>query len=128
MNILIKSIDNISNFFGYAAGTLMILGTMLTILEITFRFFLNSTLYITTEYLGYFMVAISFLGLALTLKDKEHIRITFLHKLIKKGKPRIILDFFTFVVGGIVSFFILIGTTKFFLHSLDIGSQSTQIS
>lgn len=128
LKIFIKVVEKISSLFGIFAGIIMSICTLMIITEVILRYFFSSTLYITTEYMGYFMVAITFFGLAITLKDKGHIRIVFLQNLIKSKNKLFYLDMYSFIVGFLISILIFIATWKIFWNSLILGSQSTQIS
>ncbi len=90
--------DRISVWGGYLSGLLIVLGLGLILLEIVLRNLLDRTLYITEEYSGYLMCALTFCALAYTLKERAHIRMTFLHKVVQ-GRPRLILDLICCVVG-----------------------------
>jgi TRAP-type C4-dicarboxylate transport system permease small subunit len=128
MERFVRIIDRMTNAFGIIAGTIMLLGVALVITEIIARTFFNSTIYITEEYTGYFMVAITFLGLAYTLKEKGHIRMVFLHGLIKGGKARFYLGIYTFIVGLAVFTVITVVTANFFWDAVVTGTRSMQIS
>ncbi len=78
--------DRISVWGGYLSGLLIVLGLGLILLEIVLRNLLDRTLYITEEYSGYLMCALTFCALAYTLKERAHIRMTFLHKVVQ-GAP-----------------------------------------
>jgi TRAP-type C4-dicarboxylate transport system permease small subunit len=123
-----KAIDKLSQLFGIISGVIMLCGVILVIAEILARTLFDSTLYITEEYTAYFMVAITFLGLAYTLKEKGHIRMVFLHNIVKGGKARAYLDLYSFVVGLIIFFIITVVSTEFFWDSIVSGSRSMQIS
>src|SRR5690625_5008475 len=100
MERFVRIIDRISTIFGILAGIIMILAMGLVLTEIVARMF-DSTIYITGEYTAYFMVAVTFLGLASTLPEKGHIRMTFLHnlKVFKGGKPRAYLEMYSLLIG-----------------------------
>lgn len=127
MEKLIRLIDRISHAFGVVAGVMMLLGVALVLTEIIVRAVFDSTLYITEEYTAYLMVGITLLGLAYTLKEKGHIRMTFLHKFVK-GKARVFLDMFAFLVGLLVFSMITFTTFEFFWDSVESGTRSMQIS
>lgn len=127
MEKYVRIIDRISHVFGMIAGLMMLFGIALVLIEVLVRALLDSTLYITEEYSAYLMVAITFLGLAYTLKEKGHIRMSFLHKFIK-GKARIYLDMYAFIIGLCVFAVITVATTNFFLDSWVSGTRSMQIS
>lgn len=128
MEKIVRFIDRITNAFGLLSGVFMILGTLLILAEIVVRGAFNSTLYITHEYIGYFMAAITFFGLAYTLKEKGHIRLTFLHRVVKVGKPRVLLDIYTYIAGLVIFSIITYAVTDFFLGTVEKGTQSIQIS
>ncbi len=128
MTVIIRIIDKISNIFGVIAGLTMILGVVLVLTEVVVRSLFDSTIYITQEYTGYFMVAITLLGLAYTLKEKGHIRLTFLHKVVKPGKARTILDIYAFVCGLVIFSIITYATFNFFLGTYASGTRSMQIT
>ncbi|RFU70283.1 TRAP transporter small permease subunit [Peribacillus saganii] len=128
METLVRIIDKINKVFAYIAGILMVLSVCLIITEILVRSVFNSTIYITTEYTAYFMAAITFLGLAFTLKEKGHIRMVFIYKIFKGNKARVILDLYSYIVGLLVFLIITIATFQFFWDSLVSGTQSMQLS
>lgn len=129
MRLIIRSIDRVSNFFGFVAGIFMILGMGLVLTEVVARM-LNKTIYITGEFTAYFMVAITFLGLAYTLKEKGHIRLTFLHNLtfFKKGKMRAYLEIYSLLIGLILFIIITIVTWQYFWDSYVTDTNSMQVS
>ncbi|WP_019416239.1 TRAP transporter small permease subunit [Paenisporosarcina sp. TG20] len=128
MEKFVRIIDKTSNAFGVLAGILMILSVVLVITEVIMRSAFDSTIYITSEYSAYFMVGVTFLGLAYTLKEKGHIRMAFLQKRFKGQKARLILDLYTFTVGLVLFSILTVATFQFFLDSLMTGSQSMQLS
>ncbi len=127
MSTLIRVIDRISDFFGMVAGLMMLFGFSIVLIEIFLRSFLSRTLYITGEYTAYIVVGITFIGMAYTLKEGGHIRMTFLHSVLK-GKKVIFLDILTSLIGLI--FFVVVTkiTFDFAMGSYLIGSRSMQIS
>lgn len=127
MEKIIDLCDKLTNFFGAIAGILMLFSVLLIIGEIIVRTFLNSTLYITEEYTGYLMAAVTFLGLAYTLKERGHIRLVFLHTILS-GRSRVVLDIYGFLVGTILFAIITGCTMHFFWDSVVTGTRSMQIS
>lgn len=128
MTAIVRMIDKVSNAFGLIAGITMILGVVLVLTEVFVRSVFDSTIYITQEYTAYFMVAITFFGLAYTLKEKGHIRLTFLHKIVKPGKGRTILDIYAFICGFVIFAIITYATFDFFLSTYATGTRSMQIT
>ncbi|SFG11842.1 TRAP-type mannitol/chloroaromatic compound transport system, small permease component [Desulfotomaculum arcticum] len=119
--------DRLAQGCGYAAGFLMLLGLALILIEIVIRTLFSSTLYITEEYTAYLMVGITFLALSYTLKEKGHIRMVFLHTILK-GKARIAVDIYAFTVGLVLCAVITATTALFFWDSVVSQSRSMQIS
>lgn len=128
MTAIIRVIDKVSSAFGIIAGFTMIFAVILILTEVIVRTVFNSTIYITQEYTGYFMVAITLFGLAYTLKEKGHIRLTFLHKIIKPGRGRTILDIYAFICGLIIFIILTYATTNFFLSTYQSGTTSMHIT
>lgn len=127
MKKFVRLCDGISMAFGSIAGIMMLLSVAMVFIEIILRTLFSKTLYITDEYSGYLMVGITFLGLSYTLKEKGHIRMVFLHKLLK-GKAKIILDIYTFAIGLLFFVAVTYTTTCFFWDSVVSQSRSMQIS
>lgn len=128
MEKFVRVIDRISHYFGILAGIFILLGVVLVVAEIVLRNIFNSTLYITQEYTAYFMVAITFFGLAFTLKEKGHIRLEFLQKLAKAGKARGLLEIYAFTIGFVLFAVITYTTAGFFWDSVVQGTRSMQLS
>lgn len=127
MESFVRLCDKLSGACGIASGVLMGLSTLLVLTEIVVRSAFSSTLYITEEYSGYFMAALTFLALAYTLRDKSHIRMTFLHT-IAKGKAKLWLDIFAFTVGFAFCALLTYTTGEFFWDAVVTKSRSMQIS
>lgn len=128
MTAIIRIIDKISDFFGYIAGIAMVLGAVFTLAEIVARSIFGATLYITYEYTGYFMVATTLFGLAYTLKEKGHIRLSLIHSVVKSGKGRTVLDIFAFICGIIMFSILTYATFELFMNTYNSGTRSMQIS
>ena len=127
MESFVRMCDKLSVACGVASGVLMVISTMLVLAEIVMRGVFSKTLYITEEYSGYLMAALTFLALAYTLKDKSHIRMTFLHT-IAKGKAKLWLDVFAFSVGFAFCALLTYTTSEFFWDAVVTKSRSMQIS
>lgn len=128
MDKVIRIVDKISDFFGLISGIAIVLGAAFILAEILARSLFNSTLYITYEYTGYLMVATTLFGLAYTLKEKGHIRLSLIHSVVKTPKGRTILDIFAFICGFIIFAIITYATFEFFWNTYTSGTRSMQIS
>ncbi len=83
MKRLIELIEKISKWGAYLAGIFMLLIVGLISLEIFLRTCFKTSTMISDEFSAYFMVFSVFLGLAYTLREGKHIKITLLTSRIK---------------------------------------------
>lgn len=127
MKRVIKMLDRISAWGGILSGVMICLGLALVLAEIFLRSAFDSTIYVAEEYAGYLMCGLTFFALAYTLREKAHIRMTFLHKFVQDRK-RSILDLVCYLVGFLFSLGLTWNTFWFFWDSVVSRSQSMQIS
>jgi TRAP-type C4-dicarboxylate transport system permease small subunit len=127
MELYVRLCDRLANACGVASGFLMIVSSLLVLAEIFVRTAFSKTLYITEEYSGYMMAAMTFLALAYTLKEKSHIRMTFLHT-VAKGRTKIWVDVFAFCVGAVFCAVLTYTTADFFWDAVVTKSRSMSIS
>lgn len=127
MKHCIRIIDRISGFGGFLAGAMLCIGVALVMGEIILRTGFSRTLYVTEEYSGYLMAMLTFCALGYTLRERGHIRMTFLHKVVT-GRPRICLDMACYLIGFSFCMVLLYFTSMFFWDSVVSGSRSMQIS
>ena len=82
MNILQKMVDIVEWLTDLLSGRLqaiiIFLLMVMLLLEVLTRYILNSPLSIADEMGGYLLVAITFMGLAYTWKEKGHVRVSLL--------------------------------------------------
>lgn len=124
---IINTLDKVSAFGGILSGVMMCVGLLLIVSEILLRSVFSKTLYVTEEYAGYLMAMLTFCALGYTLRERGHIRMTFLHKVVL-GRPRVYLDMACFVVGFGFCVILTYFTFIFFWDSVVTGSRSMQIS
>lgn len=127
MESFVRLCDRLSVACGVASGLLMVGSTALVLLEILVRTAFDKTLYITEEYSGYLMAAMTFLALAYTLKEKSHIRMTFLHT-VAKGRVKIWLEICALLMGFLFCALLTYTTAEFFWDAVVTKSRSMQIS
>ncbi len=127
MESFIRFCDRLSFCGGVLAGVLTIAALALVCAEMVVRTAFSKTLYITEEYTGYLMAALTFLALAYTLRDKSHIRMVFLHEVLK-GRARTMVDIYAFAVGFLFCAILTYNCLDFFLDSVRTGTRSMQIS
>jgi TRAP-type C4-dicarboxylate transport system permease small subunit len=127
MKKLINFVDNLSGFSGWAAGIMIAISLIITVVEIVYRTAFSRTIYITDEYSGYLMTMLTFCGLAYTLRERGHIRMMMLPHFIK-GRARIIFNMACFVVGFIFCIAFTWFTFEFFWDSVVNDSRSMHVS
>ena len=119
--------DKLSTLGGVLSGLMICLGGGLVIVEIIARSIFHSTIYVAEEYSGYLMSGLTFAALGYTLREKGHIRMTFLRSALS-GKKQLLLDMICFGVGFIFCLGLSYVTFMFFWDSVTSGSRSMQIS
>lgn len=87
---LIRMIDSFAAAGGYLSAFFMVLIVVLITVEIFLRTVFNFSTLIADEYSAYFFVAVVMLGLALTLRDEGHIRITLILSRLSPNALRIV--------------------------------------
>ena len=102
---MIKIIDRISKIGAYISAFFMLLIVAIITTEIFLRSFFDKSLLISDEYSAYFMVASIFFGLAYTLKEGKHIKITIITSRIKNPKISLILDLIVYALAFAISTF-----------------------
>jgi TRAP-type C4-dicarboxylate transport system permease small subunit len=73
-------IEKIAYLGGCFAGWLVPLMMMLVVVDVFMRYVMNQPLMVSDEFSAYMLVALSFLGLAYTWREKGHVRIEILVK------------------------------------------------
>jgi TRAP-type transport system small permease protein len=110
------------------AGYALILMTLLVALNTAFRVLpFVKALNFVEEYSGYFFVAISFLGLADTLRKGAHVRVTLI---ITKLRPKIraAVDIITSFVGLIIIMILTYHALFFFLDTVISGERAQSVT
>jgi len=79
-------ISRLSDVGGYVTGILIVITILLVLAEVFTRAVLSSSLQIVDQTAGWLLVAITFLGLAWTLKDGGHVRITIISGRLSERK------------------------------------------
>ena len=101
MNILVRWIENLSNWVARISAIMLGLMTVLILLEIFLWNVFSKTTLIADEYCAYGLAAIIFLGAGYCLKEKGHIRITLVLGFLPQKLSRII----TCVATGVTTLF-----------------------
>lgn len=96
--ILEKFYSSAIKSFEYLAVSLMVSAALITVLQVFFRYVLNSSISWVEEILGFLMVWLTFVGSALALHEKGHIGMNLIEAYIPykfRIAFKIILDLFT---------------------------------
>jgi len=126
MKKIINTIEYISKIGAYISAFFMLLIVAIITTEIFLRSFFDKSLLISDEYSAYFMVASIFFGLAYTLKEGKHIKITLVTSRIKNKKVSLIFDVIVYLLAFSISTyacyfaFIMVKETK----ALDMRADS----
>ncbi len=127
MKNLVRYIDGCAGLGALLSGLFLVVGWLMIMAEIIMRSGFDETLLITDEYSGYLMCALTFCALSYTLREKGHIRMTLVHKVLT-GRRRLYLDLICFVIGLGFCIAATVFAFRYFYDSLITGSQSMQIS
>ncbi|MBE0556342.1 MAG: TRAP transporter small permease subunit, partial [Proteobacteria bacterium] len=68
-------VDRIAYLGGWFGGWLVPLMMMLVVVDVFMRYVMNRPLMVSDEFSAYMLVALSFLGLAYTWREKGHVRV-----------------------------------------------------
>ncbi|MEC9491618.1 TRAP transporter small permease subunit [Flexistipes sp.] len=120
-------VRKVSDFGAFLSSVFMILITLLIGLEVLLRSVFDTTTHISTEYSTYFFIALVSLGLAYTMKENGHIRITLLTGRLK-GKAKMIQEIFTTVLALIISLFLLYFSVLMTYETYSLGMQADTVS
>jgi len=126
MKKLLKIIDNISKYGAFVSGFFMLLIVALISLEIFLRSLFKKSTLISDEFSAYFMVFSVFLGLAYTLKQGKHIKITLITGRIKNKTLGSIIELIVLILAFLLSSFALYHSILmvYETYSLDMRADS----
>uniref|UniRef100_A0A7C4VZE7 TRAP transporter small permease n=1 Tax=Desulfatirhabdium butyrativorans TaxID=340467 RepID=A0A7C4VZE7_9BACT len=127
MKTWIRWIDRVSGWSAALCGFILCFSLALILTEIVLRSAFSKTLFITDEYSGYLMSALTFMGLSYTMREKGHIRVTLLQNVLS-NTGRLYLDLVCCLVGFLTFAFISWHCALFFWDSVITQSRSMQIS
>jgi TRAP-type C4-dicarboxylate transport system permease small subunit len=82
---LLTIISSLSSVGMYISGAGILIMALIITLEVIGRYFLGFSLLVTDEWSGYLMVAVTFLGLAYTMRERGFLR---MELLIKRLSPQ----------------------------------------
>ncbi len=120
---LSRIIESIANLSGYLAGWLVLLMMILVLFEVFMRYVVHQPPMLADEFAGYMLVAISFIGMAYTWKEKGHVRITIA---VSRLPARVssLLRLITLVLAFVFMLGIIHGSYKHMALSFKVGQSS----
>ncbi|WP_028583144.1 TRAP transporter small permease subunit [Desulfogranum mediterraneum] len=127
MKRLIAVIEACSQAGGYLSGLFMLLIVLLIVVEIIARTLFNSSTLIGDEYSAYFFVVVVMAGLAFSMKEQAHIRISIIRgRLSRKGQRY--LDLVVLAIALALSCFALYHAILMTYDVWDLGMTADSIS
>ncbi len=109
------------------ASVMLCVSVIMIISEIILRRFFSSSLYFTDEYTGYFLCGIATMGMAFTLREKGHIRMTILYTFVsEQWKSNI--DKIICLIGFVFFVYLTLVTGNLFWRSLIGGVRAMSVS
>ncbi len=127
MKTFVRMIDRLSLGGAFLSAILMLLIVVLIAVEILLRSVFNTSTLISDEYNAYFFVGVVLLGLAFTLREEGHIRITLLTSVLGP-RGQAVLDVLATVVAVAVTTFALYHTSAMVYDSWQLGMLADSIS
>ena len=127
MKKLITAIEAISTAGGYISGLFMVLIVLLIVVEIVARTVFNASTLISDEYSAYFFVAVVMSGLAFSMKEGAHIRISIVRSRLSQQGQRI-LDLIVLLIALVLSCFALYYAVLMTYDVWDLGMTADSIS
>ncbi len=127
MKTFIRMIDRLSLGGAFLSAILMLLIVVLIAVEILLRSVFNTSTLISDEYNAYFFVGVVLLGLAFTLREEGHIRITLLTSVLGK-RGQAVLDVLATVMAVAVTTFALYYASAMVYDSWQLGMLADSIS
>lgn len=127
MKKIINIIDRLSLWGGWLSALFMLLIVLLISAEIVLRSLFNTSTLISDEYSAYFFVGVVLSGLAFTLKEDAHIRITLLTSILGE-KGRAVFDILAIITAMAITSFALYHTSIMVFESWQLGMRADSIS
>lgn len=127
MRRFIHIVEAASDFGAALSALFMVLIVLLIGSEIVLRSLFNLSTLISDEYSAYFFVAMVLLGLAFTLKEEGHIRITLITSMVGK-KAELVLEVIATLTAIALIFFAIYYSSIMVYDSWYLDIQADSIS
>ena len=124
MDKIVEIIEKITDIVGgLLQGWIVFLLMVMVMLEVLARYVLQSPLSLADEFGGYMLVAITFMGLGYTWKEKGHVRVELVVNLLPR-KLRHAMRFFTLMLATLFCFPLIVGSFQMLQDTLLFESRS----
>ena len=119
-----RLIDSITDFIsGQLQGILIFLLMLMVLVEVLTRYLMQAPLSIADELGGYFLVSITFLGLAYTWKESGHVRVELVTNLLPE-RIRNTIRFITLLAATVFCLPMIAGSYNLLQDSLLFSARS----
>ena len=124
MGAIIRAIEGISEkVSGHLQGWVLVALMVLILVEVATRYIMQNPLSVAEEYGGYMLVAITYIGLAYTWKQRTHVRVEFVLEKLPL-KVRLTLRLLTIIVAAVFSGFMIVASVQLVQESFAFGDRS----
>ncbi|MEC5423377.1 TRAP transporter small permease [Virgibacillus sp. C22-A2] len=117
---IIRKVEN------FAMIILFLLGVLVNLIGVFFRYFTNTSQFWTTEAYTLLLLTAVFIGFGTALRDNVHISIDILYDKFNE-KWKIIIDFFTIFIGTIFSLFFIVKGLQLTITAFNQGITTPDI-
>lgn len=124
MRKLVNVIEKVTDIIGgHLQGWIVFFLMVMVLVEVLTRYILQSPLSIADELGGYLLVAITYIGLAYTWKEKGHVRVELLTNMLPV-KVREWLRFITLIMATVFCWPLIMGSYQLLMDSMLFGEKS----
>lgn len=127
MKEFVKYTKKLTNTCFWIGSVMLCLSVIMIITEIILRRFFSSSLYITDEYTGYLLCGVATMGMAFTLREKGHIRMTIFYTFVSE-EWKSSIDKIICLIGFVFFVYLTFVTGTLFWRSLIGGVRAMSVS
>jgi TRAP-type C4-dicarboxylate transport system permease small subunit len=124
--MILRVIKRISSVSGWFSGVGVIIMVVVITIDVFLRYFFGKPLLFADDISVYCMIFITFVGAALTLKMKRHIRVDILYKMLPR-RAQVRMDVATTFVGCFIIWLLTWYTTVWVVYTYQSGYTSSGI-
>jgi len=124
--MLLRIIETISSWSGWFSGIGVVIMAVVITIDVFLRYVFGKPLLFADDISVYCMIFITFVGAALTLKMKRHIRVDMLYKMLPR-RAQVRMDVATTFIGCFIIWLLTWYTTVWVLYTYQSGYTSPGI-